>query len=616
MSFENHDNLIEQIKSASNEELDKLSTIIREDLLKYVSKNGGHLASNLGVVELTVALHKVFDTPKDKIIFDVGHQSYVHKMLTGRWEAMEDLRQHGGISGFPKISESPHDMYDSGHSGTSVSAALGYAKARDLSEEDYSCIAVIGDGALTGGVAYEALNAAGSDKTPLIVILNDNGMSIRKNVGGMSKHLRKLRVSESYISFKEKLKSSINNNSRLYLFLKALRDKIKYTLLPNTVFEELGFKYYGPIDGHSFAELVPTLEAAKALKRPVLIHVITKKGMGYIPAMNNAAKFHGIGPFDAEKETAISIVNENSWSEIFGEAVLKYARKDNSVAAVSAAMIDSTGLKAFKDEFPERVFDAGIAEQHGVSFAAGLALNGKKPVVAIYSTFLQRAYDQILTEVCLMKLPVIFAIDRAGITGQDGETHQGVFDIAYLSSMPGMTILSPKNADELDKMLGYAFSLGTPCAIRYPRGCAPKTDFGLSSDDMIPEQICDGKDTVILSDGGSLENCMEASELLLKRGISAAVLNMKKLKPLDFDNIEKKTDKFSSMIIVEDGVICGGFGEKIAAHFSESGLKRVLCLGWPDKFIEHGKPEELQRIYGLNAAAIADKTEAFLEKKA
>ncbi|MCQ2553547.1 MAG: 1-deoxy-D-xylulose-5-phosphate synthase [Clostridia bacterium] len=599
----------------SASELDALALDIRQDLIKFVSKNGGHLASNLGIVELTLALHKVFDTPKDKIIFDVGHQSYVHKMLTGRYEDMENLRNYGGISGFPKIDESAHDMFNSGHSGTSIGACLGYATARDLKNENYSCISVIGDGSLTAGVAWEALNLAGASKTPMIVIINDNTMSISGNIGGIPKHLRKLRTSHAYNKFKDSIKAA--KLTGLQKFLVKFRNLIKYTMVPGAIFEELGFKYYGPIDGHNIDELTKTLEFAKTSNRPIVLHVVTRKGKGFGPAEENPSKYHGIGKFDVETADAVSVENKNSWSSIFGDELSKIADEDEKVVAVSAAMIDGTGLGSFKEKHPNRMFDVGIAEQNAVAFASGLALNGLKPAVALYSTFLQRAFDQVLSEVALQKLPIIFAVDRAGITGQDGETHQGQFDIAYLKLIPGITILSPRDESSLRQMLRYAHTLDSTVAIRYGRGNAPKAEKWneTTSFDPKPEVIKEGKDVIIFSDGNSLPIAIDAAEKL--ENIDASVCDLKVLKPLDKEEIIKIASNYKYVITVEDGTICGGVGEEISAILIQSKLSiNVLNIAWPDAFIPHGTVSKLREVYEMDANGIAKKIKEFYEKKA
>lgn len=609
------ENLLSAVKVMDQEELAQLSDEIRERLLETVSKNGGHLASNLGAVELTLAIHRVFDSPKDKIIWDVGHQTYVHKMLTGRWDAMDSLRQMDGISGFPKRGESEHDAYDSGHSGTSISAALGYAKARDLNGDNYSCVAVIGDGAMTGGVAFEALSSAGSSKTQLIVILNENSMSIGQNVGGIARYLGNLRTSKKYISLKENVKKTFSNMPGVYSRLEKFRDRIKKTVVPDTIFDDLGFKYYGPIDGHNIQEMCAAFEAAKLQKKPVIVHVNTIKGKGFEPAEQNPTKYHGIGSFDLASADASDQEPGNSWSDAFGEKLLELAQKDDKVIAITAAMLSATGLNAMNSAFPNRVFDAAIAEQNAVSFAAGLALGGMKPVVAIYSTFLQRAYDQIVTEVCLQKLPVIFAIDRAGVTGQDGETHQGVFDISYMRSMPNMTVLSPSNRHELSECMEYAKSLGSPCAIRYPRGKADDFCEDMNADEPIikPVYVRKGWNVLFITSGSMVKTAVGAAELLEKKGLNPAVINFRVLKPLPEKMIKDLAQQYNSIITLEDGCTMGGFGEEIASICAKGYRPpRVLNLGWPDKFIEHGTQQQLAKRYGLDAEGVARRTEEFI----
>ena len=606
--------LREAVRIMPYSELNMLASEIRQRIIESVSKNGGHLASNLGAVELTLALHRSFNTPEDKIIWDVGHQSYVHKMITGRWDDFDSLRQYGGISGFPKRSESAHDAYDSGHSGTSVAAALGYAKARDLNGDNYSCVAVIGDGAITGGVAFEALSSAGNSKTPLIVVLNDNTMSIGKNVGSVSKYLVNLRTSKKYLNLKESLKKSVENMPGIYSGLEKVRDSVRKTVVPDTIFDELGFKYYGPIDGHNIQEMCAAFDAAKLQNKPVIVHVITKKGKGFVPAELNPAKYHGIGPFDPASADAKDPLISNSWSDIFGGILLDLARKDKNVVAITAAMLSATGLTQMYKAFPERVFDTAIAEQSAVSFAAGLALGGMKPVVAIYSTFLQRAYDQIITEVCLQNLPVIFAIDRAGVTGHDGETHQGVFDISYLRSMPNMTILSPSNSAEMRKCMEYAHSLDTPCAVRYPRGSAPDGEY---CENLDPEILRDGTDAVIFASGSMIANASSAADMLAAKGIRVSLVNLRILKPLPEEEIAHLISDYPAVVTLEDGCIMGGIGEEIGRICgSLNRPPRVLSLGWPDKFIEHGSAAELAELYGLDAAGISARMEEFLENKA
>lgn len=609
------EDLLSAVKIMDPEELAELSEEIRERILETVSKNGGHLASNLGAVELTLAIHRVFDSPKDKIIWDVGHQTYVHKMLTGRWEEMDSLRQLDGISGFPKRGESIHDAYDSGHSGTSISAALGYAKARDLNGDAYSCVAVIGDGAMTGGVAFEALSSAGSSKTPLIVILNENSMSIGKNVGGIAKYLGNLRTSKKYINLKENVKRTFSNMPAVYSGLEKFRDSLRKTVVPETIFDDLGFKYYGPIDGHNIQEMCAAFEVAKIQTKPVLVHVITKKGKGFEPAETNPTKYHGIGPFDISSADRADAETGNSWSDVFGAKLLEMASKDEKIVAITAAMLNATGLSCMNSIFPDRVFDAAIAEQNAVSFAAGLSLGGMKPVVAIYSTFLQRAYDQIVTEVCLQNLPVVFAIDRAGVTGQDGETHQGVFDISYLRSMPNMTILSPSNKAELEESMEYALSLGTPCAIRYPRGKAEEIEYpGQNTVPLTkPVYVRKGWNILFITSGSMVKTAVEAAEIMEKKGFNPAVINFRTLKPFSEKLISDLAQQYNSIITLEDGCVMGGFGQEIASICSKAYRPpRVLNLGWPDKFIEHGTIRQLAKRYGLDGAGVARRTEEFI----
>ena len=618
MSIKNKENLLtEDVKHMDTRSLELLAVEIREKLLEDVSRTGGHLASNLGVVELTIAIHRVFDVFRDRIVWDVGHQTYVHKMLTGRWDAMETLRQLDGISGFPKRMESRADAFDAGHSGSSVSAAFGYATARDLKGEDYACVAVIGDGALNCGVSYEALNSAGASRTPLVVILNDNEMSIGSNVGGVARHLQQLRTSGRYLELKKDIKHATRNMPRVQRGLTAARDALKHTVVHGGMIEQMGFKYYGPVDGHDIDALTEVLEAAKQQYRPVFIHVITKKGKGFVPAEKNPSKFHGIGPFDPS--TAISAPDEpsGSYSDVFGAALAEEAAADDRVVAITAAMMDATGLSVMKERFPERVFDAGIAEQHAVSFAAGLALGGLKPVVAIYSTFLQRAYDQILTEVCLQNLPVVFALDRSGVTGRDGETHQGSFDISYLSSMPNMTVLAPKDGPELVAMLQYALNVNGPVAIRYPRGKASDlSEYALPAGVSRPQQMKEGRYMCILAAGSSVADAMEASDLLEERGIHCAVYNLRVLKPLDEAFLEKIFRQYRHVITMEDGDVCEGVGTRIAALAAEKNAEcRIKVMGWPDRFIEHGSTEELKERYGLDPQSVAETAVSWLEEQ-
>ncbi len=609
--------LTDDVKHMSTRSLELLAVQIREKLLDDVSSCGGHLASNLGVVELTLALHRVFDVYKDRIVWDVGHQTYVHKLLTGRWDDMTTLRQLDGLSGFPKRMESRSDAFDSGHSGSSVSAAFGYAKARDLKGEDYACVAVIGDGALNCGVSFEALNSAGAEKTPLIVVLNDNEMSISKNVGGVAKHLQELRTSAPYLGIKKSIKTATANMPRLQRGLTSARDTLKYAIVPGVIFEQMGFKYYGPVDGHDIDAMTTVLQSAKEQQRPVFIHVITKKGKGFIPAEKNPSKFHGIGPFDPSMAISADSPSTDTYSALFGAALAEEAAEDDRIVAITAAMTDATGLSVMKEKFPNRVFDAGIAEQHAVSFAAGLALGGLKPVVAIYSTFLQRAYDQVITEVCLQNLPVVFALDRSGVTGRDGETHQGSFDIAYLSSMPNMTVLAPKDGPELVAMLQYALNLNGPVAIRYPRGkAADLSEYAIAAGVSRPQQMRDGRYMCILAAGSSVSDALKTAEILDGKNIHCAVYNLRVLKPLNETFLDAIFEQYRHVITLEDGDIYEGVGMRIAAYAAEKQANvRIKVIGWPDRFIEHGSTEELKERYGLDAASIAETAVNWLEEQ-
>lgn len=624
LSLLDHD-FPQDLKNMSERELELLSYEIRDFLLDNVSKTGGHLASNLGVVELTIALHTIFESPEDKIIWDVGHQSYVHKILTGRAGDFATLRQKDGLSGFPKRSESIHDMYDSGHSSTSISAAMGYAIARDLSGGDYCVVSVIGDGALTGGVAYEALNCAGNAKTKMIVVLNDNEMSIGKNVGGMSQHLGRLRTSHAYLDLKKKVKNTLKGIPRIgegiYSSVESLRDSLKYALVPGAIFEELGFKYFGPVDGHNVHELLEALALAKSMDRPVLLHVVTRKGKGYRNAENNPGKFHGVGPFDLSTGLSAGGSGNISYSQVFGNKLVQIAAKDPRVTAISAAMTEATGLGKMKEKYPNRTFDVGIAEQHAVAFAAGQALSGLRPVVAIYSTFLQRAYDEILIDVCMQKLPVIFAVDRAGNVGNDGETHHGIFDLSYFSSMPNMTVMAPKDGHELGEMLEFAMTLSGPCAIRFPRGDA--CDLRAEENEFKPldgsaEILREGGSVCLLAAGKMVQTGVEVCELLAARGIKSGLVNARFIKPLDEEGILSLADRYSHIVTLEDNVLSGGLYSEASCLLSAHGRQHtaLLGIGWPVEFIPQGSVSDLMKQYQLNADSIAERVAEFLEGKA
>ena len=614
---------LEDLKRLTIPELKELAKELRQIIIERVAINGGHLASNLGTVDLTIALHYVFNSPKDKIIWDVGHQSYSHKILTGRAEAFSTIRQYGGISGFPKIDESPHDAFGTGHSSTSISSALGIIEARDQKKEDFKVIAVIGDGALTAGLAFEGLNHAGHLQKDLIVVLNDNEMSISPNVGALSAYLNRIMTGDLYTKFKKETKLFLERIPKVgEPFLKIAQraeDTVKGFFVPGMLFEELGFEYVGPIDGHKIESLIETFERFKDFPMPVLIHAITKKGKGYSPAEKSPWIFHGVGPFDIETGSQISSANP-TYSEIFGSYLVKLAREDSRIVAITAAMTEGTGLSEFAKTFPSRFYDVGIAESHAVTFAAGLASQGLKPVVAIYSTFLQRAYDEIVHDVCLQNLPVVFAIDRAGIVGEDGPTHNGAFDISYLRHIPNIVIMAPKDENELGRMLKTAISHGGPVAIRYPRGAVSKipTDMELKKLTIGESEILkDGKDILIIAIGSAVQPAKHASELLNEMGISACVINARFAKPIDASLIGNLAKEIKSVLTVEENVVQGGFGSAVLEYLSEmdiDGLK-IKMLGLPDKFIEHGPQNLLRKMLGLDAEKITKEALTLIGKK-
>lgn len=612
-------NFPDDLKQLENKELDLLSYEIRDFLIENLSKTGGHLASNLGVVELTIALHKCFNSPEDKIIWDVGHQSYVHKILTGRAKLFENLRSIGGLSGFPKRSESIHDTFDTGHSSNSISVGLGYAKARDLKGKDNYIISVIGDGALTGGMAYEAMNNA--EKTgKFIIIINDNEMSIEKNIGGISKHLSKLRTSQAYINFKKKLKKKVKGIPKLgediYSGIEHIRDSIKYAIMPGVMFEQLGLKYFGPVDGHNIDDLIEAMELAKLMEQPVVMHVITKKGKGYKNAEHNPEKFHGVSPFDPITGNSLKAGANVTYSQVFGNKLVQLAEKDKRIVAVSAAMVSATGLEKFSKRFPERIFDVGIAEEHAVTFAAGMSLEGYRPFVAIYSTFLQRAYDQILIDVCMQNLPVTFAVDRAGVVGNDGETHNGLFDLSYFSHMPNMTVMVPKDGRELAEMIEYSLNIKGPCAIRYPRGTAVNlTEYNLNYViDGSWEKIYSGKDAAIIACGKMVAAAMRVKEILAHKNYDVAVINAGFVKPIDGVMLDEIKSVCANIITIEDNVIIGGLGSMVNNYYSCSDVN-VLNIGWPDNFVEHGDVEDVFKHFELDDESICKKVSDFIERK-
>lgn len=612
--------LPEDLKNMNIEDLELLSYEIRDFLIENVSKTGGHLASNLGVVELTLALHRVFDSPKDKIIWDVGHQSYVHKILTGRASEFSKLRKYEGLSGFPKRAESPHDCFDTGHSSNSISAGLGMAIARDLSGEKYEVISVIGDGALTGGLAFEALNNVGVGKSKMLIILNDNGMSISPNIGGLSTHLSRLRMSGAYLDFKKVVKGALKSipglGESLYNRAEHIRDGIKSAVnTEGAYFEALGIKYLGPFDGHNIAQLVSAMKLSQKIDAPVILHIITQKGKGYANSESKPEKFHGISPFDPETGICRSS-GEKSYSSVFGEELSELAAKDDDIVAISAAMLDGTGLNGFAKKYPKRTFDVGIAEGHALSFAAGIAACGKKPVAAIYSTFLQRAYDQIIVDICMQNLPVVMAIDRAGIVGEDGETHNGIFDISYLLPIPNLQFFAPADAMELRLMLRYALSLKAPVAIRYPRGAAEDfSEIYMDYGDITKPKIHNiGQVVNIVAVGRMVKFSREAVDILRRMNIDAGLVNLRCLSPLPKEELLQIANKADYLVIVEDGVIGGGVGQAVANLLRESGMdKKTLLLGFPNEFIKQGAEGILFEKYSLDGNGIAERVREFIE---
>ncbi len=602
------------------EDMDILATQIRNFLIEEVSKTGGHLASNLGVVEITIALHKYFNSPQDQIVWDVGHQSYVHKILTGRSQQFDTLRQLDGLSGFPKAEESEHDVFDTGHSSNSLSVAAGLAAARDQKGTNQNIIAVIGDGALTGGMAYEALNNIGASKSNIIVILNDNGMSISKNIGSMPQHLSTLRTSKGYREFKNSVKRALANLPSLYQGAEHLKDTLKYAVSSEgAIFEELGFTYLGPVDGHNIEDLLNSFILAKRVQGPVLIHAITKKGRGYKHAEVQPNKFHGVGAFDIASGEPKKAPKGSTYSDVFGDKLISMASTDKRIVAVSAAMIEGTGLSKFADKYPDRIYDAGIAEQHAVTFAAGLAKNGLIPFVAIYSTFLQRAYDQIMMDVCLNKLPVIFGIDRAGIVGQDGQTHHGIFDISYLSHMPKLTVLSARDGIELEQMMDYAVTLGGPVAIRYPRGNVSNfsdfREFDGHNYFMVNHHENKKSEVEIWASGKMLKETMNALEMNPDLKEKCSVFNCAVLRPLDEKALAGAAERTKLILTVEDNVRDGGLGQAVASYIITHDINvKVRNISWPTEFIEHGSCEALMDRYEIDSNHIAERIRGFIER--
>ena len=610
-------NQVGDIKQIPPEEYDTLAEEIRHFLVEKISRSGGHLASNLGVVELTMALHLCFDFPKDKVVWDVGHQSYTHKLLTGRKSGFDELRKYGGMSGFPKRKESDCDCFDTGHSSTSISAGIGLVAARDLQDGDEHVISVIGDGALTGGMAYEALNNASRLKRNFIIILNDNNMSIAENVGGMSEYLNGLRTNEAYTNFKtgvEQSLSRIPGGSHLANQLKKTKSGIKQLFIPGMLFENMGITYLGPVDGHDIGKLQDILNKAKKVKGAVLVHVLTRKGNGYVPAERHPARFHGAEPFDIETGLPLNKKKKANYQDVFSTCMVKLGQRNEKVVAITAAMPDGTGLKRFKNIYPDRFFDVGIAEGHAVTFAAGLAAGGMRPIFAVYSSFLQRAYDQVLHDVCIQNLPVVFAIDRAGLVGSDGETHQGIFDLSYLSSIPNMHIMAPKNKWELSDMLKYAVEFDGPIALRYPRGEAydglkeyrRPIEYGKS------EVIYEEEDIALLAVGNMVKIAEQVRKNLKEIGYTCTLVNARFVKPIDTEVLDMLSADHKLLVTMEENVRSGGYGEKVMDYVVEQELPvKLLNISLPDEYVEHGNVALLYEEVGIDAQTV---TKRIIEK--
>ena len=601
------------IKKISPRDYPALAAEIREFLVNKISVTGGHLGSNLGAVELTMALHLVLDLPQDKIIWDVGHQSYTHKLLTGRREGFESLRKYGGMSGFPKRKESDCDSFDTGHSSTSISAGLGLVKARDLQGEDYTVVSVIGDGSLTGGMAYEALNNAARLETNFIIILNDNNMSISENVGGVSKYLNNIRTSNAYLDVKDGIYYAIRNTKYgdpVVAGIRRAKNSLKQLVIPGMFFEDMGVTYLGPVDGHDTTALVRVIREAKRRKNAVLIHVLTKKGKGYAPAERHPARFHGAEPFDVQTGVPLKKKMKANYTDIFSTVMMKLGQRNDKIVAITAAMPDGTGLKRFSHAYPDRFFDVGIAEQHAVTFAAGLAAGGLKPVVAIYSSFLQRAYDQILHDVCIQNLPVIFAIDRAGLVGSDGETHQGIFDLSYLSSIPNMHICAPKNKWELSDMMKFAAAFPAPIAIRYPRGEAYDglAQFRAPVEYGKAEMIYEEEGIALLAVGSMVKTAEGVRERLKECGLSCTLVNARFVKPMDEEMVRRLSATHRLIVTMEENVESGGFGERVRTFADEQELPgQILSITIPDEYVEHGNVELLKKEIGIDEETVTKR---------
>ncbi len=602
------------IKKIAEEDYGALAEEIRQFLIQTISVTGGHLGSNLGAVELTMALHLFLNLPEDKIIWDVGHQSYTHKILTGRREGFVNLRKFGGMSGFPKRKESDCDCFDTGHSSTSISAGLGMVKARDIQGGKNTIVSVIGDGSLTGGMAYEALNNASRLETNYIIVLNDNNMSISENVGGVSKYLNNIRTADKYLDLKEGVYNSLHGKSKygdkVVSQIRRAKSSFKQLVVPGMFFEDMGITYLGPVDGHNIQAMVRMMREARKIKGAVLLHVITQKGRGYAPAERHPARFHGAEPFDIETGIPSKPRDKANYTDIFSTVMCKLGQRDEKVVAITAAMPDGTGLKRFRNMYPDRFFDVGIAEEHAVTFAAGLAAGGLKPIVAIYSSFLQRAYDQILHDVCIQNLPVVFAIDRAGLVGSDGETHQGIFDLSYLSSIPNMHIMAPKNKWELSDMIKFAVAFEAPIAIRYPRGEA----FDGLKDNRAPveygksEWIYEEEDIVLMAVGSMVKVALDVREQLKDKGYSCSLINARFVKPIDEESVREACREHKLIVTMEENVLSGGYGEKVRNYVDAIGVTtRVLNIAIPDEYVEHGNVDLLKQEIGIDADSIVKK---------
>ena len=603
------------IKNIDPKDYDELAAEIRQFLIEKISVNGGHLGSNLGAVELTMALHLSLDLPKDKIIWDVGHQSYTHKLLTGRREGFENLRKFGGMSGFPKRKESDCDCFDTGHSSTSISAGLGLVKAREIQGTDETIVSVIGDGSLTGGMAYEALNNASRMDTNFIIILNDNNMSISENVGGVSKYLNNIRTRENYQNLKDSIYYPLlekKYGQPIIDFVRKTKNSIKQLVVPGMFFEDMGIKYLGPVDGHDIKGLITVMKEAKRCETSVLVHVITEKGRGYEPAIRHPARFHGAEPFDIETGLPKKKKEKANYTDIFSTVMVKLGARNEKVVAITAAMPDGTGLKRFHNVYPDRFFDVGIAEQHAVTFAAGLAAGGLIPIVAVYSSFLQRAYDQILHDVCIQNLPVVFAIDRAGLVGSDGETHQGIFDLSYLSSIPNMHIMAPKNKWELSDMMKFAVSSNVPIAVRYPRGEAydglkeMRAPLQMGKSEVIYRS--DSARIALFALGSMVKTAIEVKEILNKKNIDVTVINARFAKPVDTDMIDELARDYECIVTMEENVASGGLGDKVLEHLNETNADvKVLQIAIPDEYVEHGNVDILKKEIGIDEESVLER---------